>query len=235
MDNVKNTPPPVEKSLDSLLAVIPPAVKINIKDLLDKKPQIADGSGLHFIPAPWAKYRENDGYLQTSGMTQKNRYPKIYASAASLKPKAKRVLSFGCSTGEEVFALAELFPKAERIVGVDIDHNRIMTGRAANKQDNIYFYDTIAGIGQFDVITALNVFFRLEKPLEKDKWTKTLEDLAKHVAPGGVLLIFKSDYNPMDVLSKEFKAENEFVHLHNRNSVNYCCGYYRKKKANLFW
>lgn len=174
--------------------------------------------------------RHNDGYMQPSGMTAEERYPKIYDSAVTLKPKAKRVLSFGCSTGEEAFALAKRFPDTAQIVGVDIDHNRVVTARRNNKNKNVFFHDNVGALGQFDVVTALNVFFCLDKPIPKDNWKKTLEEVAGYVAPGGVLMIFKSDYNPEEVLGGlEFKAENIWNHTHNRNNKDYFCGYYRKK------
>lgn len=179
----------------------------------------------------WSSSKFKDGYMQPSGMTKEERYPKIYDSAAKLKPKAKRVLSFGCSTGEEAFALAKRFPNATQVVGADIDYSRICTARKNNKNTNVYFYDTAAGLGQFDVVTALNVFFCLDKPIPKENWIKTLEEVAGYVAPGGVLMIFKSDYDPMDVLAKlNFKAENVWNHTHNRNNKDYFCGYYRKTK-----
>lgn len=187
------------------------------------------------MPAPysWAAQRFNDGYMQPSGMTKEERYPKIYDSAAKLKPKAKRILSFGCSTGEEVFALAKRFPNAEQLIGVDIDYNRVKTARNANKQNNIFFHDTVGGLGQFDIVTALNVFFCLEKPIPKDQWKKTLEEVAGYVAPNGVLMIFKSDYDPIEVLGADFKADNTWMHTHNMNNKEYFCGYYRKKRK--FW
>lgn len=178
----------------------------------------------------WSAQRFNDGYLQPSGSTKDERYPKIYDSAAQLKPKAKRILSFGCSTGEEVFSLAKRFPNAEQLIGVDIDYNRVCTARRTNKQKNIFFHDNVGGLGQFDVVTALNVFFCLENPIPKEQWKKTLEEVSGYVAPSGVLLIFKSDYDPMEVLSTDFKAENCWNHTHNRNNKDYFCGYFRKKR-----
>lgn len=208
--------------------------------VLDKKPSVktpAKKWPAYTPPTPysWASSRFDDGYMQPSGMTKEERYPKIYDSAAKLKPKAKRVLSFGCSTGEEIFALAKRFPDAEQLVGVDLDINRIRDARKANEQDNIFFYDTAAGLGQFDVVTALNVFFCLEKPIPKDGWKNTLEEVAGYVSPGGVLMIFKSDYDPAEVLGDDFKPENVWVHKHNRNNKDYFCGYYRKNKKSLLW
>lgn len=175
------------------------------------------------------------GYLQPSHSTQKNRYPKIFDSAAKFKPKAKRVLSFGCSTGDELFSLAERFPKAEQLVGVDIDHNSIMTGRRNNKDSRIHFHDTLGALGQFDVITALNVFFCLEKAIPKDQWTKILTEVESHVAPSGIIMIFKSDYDPKELLGDKYKDLNTWKHLHNRNDKEYFCGYYQKKRSFKLW
>lgn len=211
------------KSLDDLFAKMSDKGE---KLPLDKKPYV-------YTPTPWTSYKHNDGYLQPSGMTKEERYPKIYDAAVKLKPKAKRVLSFGCSTGEEIFALAKRFPKADQLVGVDIDNNRLRDARKTNKQKNIFFHDNLGALGQFDIVTALNVFFCLEKPIPKDQWKKILEEVMEYVAPNGVLIIFKSDYNPMDVLSTDFKAENVWNHTHNRNNKDYFCGYYRKKRK--FW
>lgn len=221
---------------DELVGIIGKGLEV-IESIFDKKPATEKKPYTptkypSYTPSSysWANSRFKDGYMQPSGMTKEERYPKIYDSAATLKPKAKRVLSFGCSTGEEVQALAKRFPNAEQLVGVDLDYNRVCTARKGNKLENVFFYDTARGLGQFDVVTALNVFFCLEKPIPKDGWTKTLEEAASYVAPGGVLMIFKSDYDPMSVLSKlNFRAENTWMHKHNRNNQDYFCGYYRKK------
>lgn len=213
----------ISKTMDALLDKI----------LDDKKPSSfkkVSYTPRTYTPYSWTATKHDDGYLQPSGMTKEERYPKIYDAAVKMKPKAKRVLSFGCSTGEEVFALAKRFPNADQLIGVDIDHNRVRDARRANKQKNVYFHDTVGGLGQFDVVTALNVFFCLDKPIPKDQWQKTLEEVAGYVAPGGMLMIFKSDYDPIDILKRlEFKAENIWNHTHNRNNKDYFCGYYRKK------
>lgn len=55
------------------------------------------------------------GSHQLVDWTAANRYPEIFAAAAAAAPDARRILSFGCSTGEECVSLAEYFPKAEII------------------------------------------------------------------------------------------------------------------------
>jgi 2-polyprenyl-3-methyl-5-hydroxy-6-metoxy-1,4-benzoquinol methylase len=223
----------LDKSLENIIE------KFTVKSLEEKngKPVTVKASYLHPAYQPsfsWSGSRFNDGYMQPSGMTKEERYPKIYDSAVKLKPRAKRVLSFGCSTGEEAFALAKRFTDSTQIIGVDIDYNRVCTARKNNKKKNVFFHDGIGGLGQFDVVTALNVFFCLDKPIPKEKWKKTLEEVAGYVAPGGVLMIFKSDYDPNEVLTGlDFKPENIWSHTHNRNNKEYFCGYYCKKSK--FW
>ena len=58
------------------------------------------------------------GSHQLVDWTAPNRYPEIFAAAAAAAPDARRILSFGCSTGEECVSLAEYFPKSE-IIGAE--------------------------------------------------------------------------------------------------------------------
>lgn len=60
--------------------------------------------------------------LQPSGATFPDRYPAIFAFLAQhlASHPAPRILSYGCSTGEELLALNAWLPHA-RIVGVDIN------------------------------------------------------------------------------------------------------------------
>jgi tRNA G46 methylase TrmB len=60
------------------------------------------------------------GSHQLVDWTAPDRYPEIFAAAAAAAPDARRILSFGCSTGEECVSLAQYFPKAE-IVGAEIN------------------------------------------------------------------------------------------------------------------
>ena len=171
----------------------------------------------------------NPNYLQYSGSTQKNRYPKIIQSAVTLKPSAKRLLSFGSSTGEEVFTLAENFPKAKEIVGVEIDTYRVQQARRSNNDPRVHFHDTLGALGKFDLALALNVFFRIDGNIDKKIWEKTLKELSEHISPGGILMIFKSEHDIDEVLGRKFKPINVWTHIHNRNGKELYCGYYRRK------
>jgi hypothetical protein len=60
------------------------------------------------------------GIHQISAKTAFNRYPQIFAGAAHAAPNARRILSFGCSTGEECATLKMYFPQA-KVVGADLN------------------------------------------------------------------------------------------------------------------
>ena len=87
-----------------------------------------------------------------------NRYPEVFAAAAAA-PDARRILSFGCSTGEECVTLAEYFPKAE-IVGADINPVILLQARK-HRSDRIRFVYAsdriLSGLGGFDAIFCMAV------------------------------------------------------------------------------
>lgn len=195
----------------------------------DKK-KAAVSEAIKKIHSNWSygSYRGNDGYLQPDHQTREERFPKIFDSVKILKPKAKRVLSFGCSTGEECQALATRFPNAE-IVGVDIDHYTIQSARRRNKNSRIVFHDQLGATGKYDLITCLQVLFCMQSKIPKDRWTSTLVDIDKHLNPGGLLAIYTSEYNPLEVLGNKYFVKKEWTRIHNKNQKEYFCGYYQKK------
>lgn len=176
------------------------------------------------------------GYCQPSNQTAEERYPKMLDRAKELKPRARRILSFGCSTGAEVRSLAVRFDKAE-IIGCDINHDNIVIARRKNASPNIHFHDNLGGLGAFDLVTAFNVFFCMDTPIPMPNWKNTLSTLCDSVSPGGVVMIFRSEHDPKEVLGNDFKVLHEWLAEHPRNKKSYYCGYYKKKSwlNKLFW
>jgi hypothetical protein len=187
----------------------------------------------------WAPYSPAQAWftanpigLQPAHMTKPNRFPLIMSRLKTLHPTAKKILSFGCSEGLECQDLLSTFPEAELIVGNDIDTTSIATARRNNKSDRILFTDEIRLLGQFDIITALMTFFVLECPLPKDRWTKALVELEKHVSINGIICIYTSDYDPAEVLIEDrYEPVNIWTRKHNKvpNGKDYYNGYYKKK------
>ena len=71
-----------------------------------------------------------DKLFQPSGRTHFDRHPRIFSFVRDGLPQgaALRLLSYGCSTGEEAFSLRTYFPEAE-IVGIDINPRSIRVCR----------------------------------------------------------------------------------------------------------
>jgi hypothetical protein len=108
----------------------------------------------------WTRVVHRGAVHQTTPHTAEERYPELFDLAASLQPDAKRLLSFGCSTGEELIASRRRFPLAE-IVGAEINpRSRVIAGRrlARDALTSVVAPQVISG--KFDLIFALAVLQR---------------------------------------------------------------------------
>jgi SAM-dependent methyltransferase len=146
---------------------------------------------------------------QLSNKTALDRYPEIFAGAAAAAPDARRILSFGCSTGEECASLQRYFPEA-KIVGADINRINLWRARRRHKGDGIDFVhaddEALAARGPFDAIFCLTVLrdTRLDKepsireayPFERfDERVRFLDRLLR---PGGLLVFYGNMYRFRD-------------------------------------
>jgi hypothetical protein len=106
------------------------------------------------------------GVHQTSPCTDSNRYPAAFAQARALMAQRTplRILSFGCSTGEEVQTLRDYFPEA-RLVGAEIHEQRLQACRRLGVAGDTIFIKSsprnIAAHAPYDVIFAMAVLQRL--------------------------------------------------------------------------
>lgn len=152
--------------------------------------------------------RPPKGLYQPWGVTSEDRYPEIFRQARELVGDGAdlRVLSFGCSTGEEVFSLRRYFQLAN-IVGLDINPHNIWVCRFRKlwKWDaRIRF--AVAGStaeeanASYDAIFAMAVFrhgdLNVSPPLPKcdhcirfADFEQTVTDLARSLKRGGLLVI----------------------------------------------
>ncbi len=99
--------------------------------------------------------------FQPYGTTLKDRYPQSFDALAERLAHlpSPRILSFGCSTGEEVRALRARMPNA-RIVGIDLNPRSLAI--AQRKDDNPLSQYRLAGAplpdDRFDAVLAMAVF-----------------------------------------------------------------------------
>lgn len=158
---------------------------------------------------------------QLTSVTGSNRYPELFEAAkinANAAVLHKKILSFGCSTGEECFSLQNYFPES-KIIGVDINTSNIKTATRKNKSPNIKFLFSTPEIiheeGKYDLIFCLSVLCRwedtkfvenCEKIYPFSKFEATVEMLAKELAVGGLMVVYNSNFRFED--TQVFATDN---------------------------
>jgi 2-polyprenyl-3-methyl-5-hydroxy-6-metoxy-1,4-benzoquinol methylase len=142
---------------------------------------------------------------QGPNRTAFNRYPEIFATAAALLPTAARILSFGCSTGEECVTLADYFPTA-LIIGTDINPFNLLTARKFRGDRVRFVYSAdhmLKRLAAFDAVFCMAVLRTAQRddiaahyPFERfEERALFLESL---VRPGGLFVIHNSTYRFSD-------------------------------------
>lgn len=148
--------------------------------------------------------------VQVNTKTSLDRYPIIFenvATAASELP-AKRVLSYGCSTGEEALILSsKYFPDAQ-VIGVEISDKALakaQTLTAGMPRISIHHStpETLAEQGPYDAIFAMSVLCRWPDSMDMDniaalfpfdQFCAQVATLDAVLQPGGVLAIYNANY-----------------------------------------
>lgn len=177
-------------------------------------------------------WRYRNRCFQRSTFTSVNRYPVIFEQCKlylANNPQP-RILSFGCSTGEEVFSLADYLPQA-RIVGVDINNWCIRQCNQRKQSNNhsfcLRYSREFEEAGEFDAIFCMAVFQRTENRTsprnevsvnfrfeEFEREIGVLDTKLKH---HGLLIIDHADFNFVDTVHCSQYKMLEFEH----NSVLY--------------
>ena len=156
------------------------------------------------------------GRFQPATDTMPNRYPRIFRWVQSALGEAAEVaiLSFGCSTGEEVFTLRDYFPRA-RIRGTDINRAGIAECRRklAERDDPAIDFVCTASLADepdasYDAIFCMAVLRdgRLNRPgVTRSDPLLRFEDFAAAIAqferclrPGGLLVVRYSNFRVCD-------------------------------------
>lgn len=143
--------------------------------------------------------------IQTSLVTYPFREADVLRAAKSMLNSARpRILSFGCSIGDELATLRVMFPEAE-IFGCDIDELAISTAsRTVGHLAEVFrsSREEVAARGPFDLICAfsslcINPLPKLEvfkKSFPFSLFNDMVSMLDEQVVPGGLLAIKNSSY-----------------------------------------
>lgn len=182
----------------------------------------------------WLHLRRPRGTFQPFNETKPNRYPKIFAFVQQTlgAENAVRILSFGCSTGEEVFSLRSYFPHAS-IKGIDINAGNIAVcrRRIAKTPDAAISFEVAASTaaepaGAYDAIFCMAVLrhgdlalpgvTRCDHLIPFAEFAQAIADLNRCLKPGGLLIVRHSNFRLCDapagaafetVLRVEFPAK----------------------------
>jgi hypothetical protein len=180
---------------------------------------------------------------QTTVLTWMDRYPRIFSACRDYFGQRYdlRVLSFGCSTGEEVVTLRAYFPSAW-IVGAEINWRSLAFCRARSVDDRTAFVystpDAIRAHGPFDAIFCMAVLQRTPHIVEAEgiaslkdvypfeKFEQQVSELDAMLRPGGLLVVHHTQYRVRDTaLGSRYTPLNvsdvppDRLPLFDRNSV----------------
>lgn len=164
----------------------------------------------------WLRLLPPTGLFQPFNDTSADRYPRIFGFVQSaLGATSKiRILSYGCSTGEEVFSLRSYFPSAV-IKGIDINAANIAVcrRRLKEKPDAAMSFEPASSIeaepaAVYDAIFAMAVLrhgslglpgvTRCDHLIRFDEFARAVEDFRRCLKSGGLLVIRHSNFRLCD-------------------------------------
>lgn len=164
---------------------------------------------------------EMPGRFQPYSYTLPDRYPWLFefARAALRDVPAPRLLSFGCSVGDEIVSLRRAFPEAA-IRGLDIAPGAIAACRARLVSDEQVSVGVAADTSgepddAYDAVFCLAVLChgdltvtraeRSDRLFPFVRFERAVADLARCVRPGGLLFIHTANFRFGDtVIAREF-------------------------------
>jgi hypothetical protein len=154
----------------------------------------------------WTSLVHGGQIHQTTPHTAEDRYPALFDMAANLAPDSKRILSFGCSTGEELMSIRRRFSKAQ-IVGVEINPRSRRLARKRVTSDSLTIVIGPNDLnGSFDLIFALAVLQRephkvaemelndLGRDYPFERFDAAVGDLVERLCPSGLLCVINAHY-----------------------------------------
>lgn len=163
-------------------------------------------------------------YFQKDSYTVLNRYPVLFAECQNYlcNTANPRILSFGCSSGEEVFTLGLYFPNAT-IIGIDINSWCLKQCKKKNTERRFSFYHRLSeeyiNSKNFDIVFCLAVFQRTENRTETDEATQgftfnMFEEeiliLDKKLKSNGLFVIDNTDFSFLETSCSAYYRPLEF-------------------------
>lgn len=163
----------------------------------------------------WTRTVAADAVHQDATLTWTDRYPRLFAAAqrALGRDGALRLLSFGCSSGEEVVTLRRYFPRA-RIVGAEINRAQLAACRRLPPDERVTFLRStqpgIAALGPYDAVFCMAVLQRRAHWVERERMSDVsgvypfarfeaeVAFLVSQLRAGGLLVVDHCQYRVED-------------------------------------
>jgi hypothetical protein len=169
-----------------------------------------------------ARLRYRDRLFQAATFTQPDRFPELFAECRRRMEAIPepRILSFGCSVGDEIGTLLAYIPKV-RIVGVDINPWCLRQCSRRGFDSRVRLVHRLSPefleIAQLDCIFCLAVFQRTEHRTEGldppqsgftfEHFERELLILDRMLKPGGLLILDECDFAfSMTVIAPRYAA-----------------------------
>ena len=165
---------------------------------------------------------------QTTSLTYMDRYPTIFSACRDYFNGTKnlKILSYGCSTGEEVLTLRRYFPNAN-IIGADINKHSLAICRKLPVDEKITFiYSSLKEIqkhGPYDAIFCMAVLQRkphyiaakgiisLKKVYPFEKFEQQIVEFDELVNPHGLIVIHFTQYSFGDTsVASKYEALGDY-------------------------
>jgi SAM-dependent methyltransferase len=186
----------------------------------------------------WLRLLPPTGLFQPFNDTRADRYPKIFGFVQSTLGATEkiRILSYGCSTGEEVFSLRGYFRHAV-IKGIDINAANVAVcrRRLKEKPDAAMSFETARSMeaepaAVYDAIFAMAVLrhgnlgqpgvMRCDHLIRFDEFARVVEDFKRCLKPGGLLVIRHSNFRLSDApAGADFETILRVEHAKTANTV----------------
>jgi SAM-dependent methyltransferase len=149
---------------------------------------------------------------QDSGATCYNRHPDIFGQARDLLPRGEslRVLSFGCSSGEEARSLRDLGAPHWQVDGAELNAELLAKARAADPK-GLYVPDARSLPEEtYDAIFSMSVLCRYRAPPTEfpfSTFERVLRILVNLLRPGGLLVLYNTQYDPRETsIADQFES-----------------------------
>jgi 2-polyprenyl-3-methyl-5-hydroxy-6-metoxy-1,4-benzoquinol methylase len=170
------------------------------------------------------RWQSQTSLMQPWPVTSANRHPDFFAMAADALAEIRepRILSFGCATGEEVFALAGYLPNAQ-IDGIDINPACIAKAKrrlTVEQRTRLHFSvgDALPSADQhYDAIFCLSVLrharLDAEQPVSCEaimpfaRYAEFVDGFDRALKPGGMLFLWGTNFRFSDTdVSVRYKS-----------------------------